>query len=93
MDKMDRERTLAESLKLQIDKLLQKKQEVDLGIENLEQEIARKAMRQESLDRSLEESQRIAAGMEEKAHLSAAKILAEAEAIAAVKREKMSAIE
>ena len=31
--------------------------------------------------------------MEEKAHLSAAKILAEAEAIAAVKREKMSAIE
>ena len=93
MDKTDRERALIESLKLQMDSLLQKKQAVDLGIEGLKQEIARQAMRQESLERSLEESRRIAAGIEEKAHLSAAKILAEAEALVAVKREKLSAIE
>ena len=52
MDKTDHERALAESLKLQMDKLLQKKQAVDLCIEELKQEIARQAMRKESLERS-----------------------------------------
>lgn len=59
----------------------------------MEREIAGKALQQESLNRSLEESQRIAAGIEEKANLLATKILAEAEAVVAAKKEELKAIE
>ncbi|NLK51882.1 MAG: hypothetical protein GX295_05500, partial [Syntrophomonadaceae bacterium] len=93
MDKTKQESTLLNSLKLQLDSLQQKKQAVYFSLESLEQEIADKALRQESLERSLQESKKIAAEIEEKAHSSAAKILAEAEAVVAAKREKLLAVE
>ena len=93
MDYTDREQVHAENLELQINELLQKKQRVDFDIVQLEQKIAHKALRQESLDFSLREARRIAAEIEESASLSAAKTLAEAEAVTQAKRRTLAAIE
>lgn len=93
MDKSNQESTLLDSLELQLDSLLQKKQAVYLSIGDLEREIARKELRLKSLEHSLLESKKIAEGIENKANLSAAKILAEAEAVVAVKKQKLQAVE
>lgn len=89
MDNTDSEPGIIENLKAQIEDLLLKKQEVYLEIAELEQKTSLKEKSRESLERSWRESQRIAAEMEEKAQLAAANILAKAEAIAAVKKEKI----
>lgn len=93
MDDTNHERLHLDNQNRELNNLLQKKQEVVFAMQALEKNVSLYASRDESLRRSWEESQKVAAETEEAARVQAAAILAEAEVAAEAKRKQLALIQ
>lgn len=73
--------------------LLHRKEQVDLAIKSLQEQVSAKEAELQNVERALEESRKIARETEDKARLEAQRVVTDAEAVVASKKGRMGVIE